>query len=75
MLNTLKFYWITARGYRLRPWKSPYLQWRYETFLGQEAADLTASKFFGLTWKYRKHLKRFAGWAAERRRAQRRGAR
>jgi hypothetical protein len=74
MLNTLKFYWIAARGYRLTPWKSPYLQWRYETFLGQEAAGLTAGKFFSLTWKYRKHLERFANWAAERRKVQRRRA-
>ena len=42
MLNALRYYWITAKGYRLRPWKSPYIQWRLETFYGKEAADLDA---------------------------------
>ena len=56
MWKTLRLYWIAARGYRLRPWASPYLQWRFETFLGKEAADLTAKKFFQLSWKYRNQL-------------------
>jgi hypothetical protein len=69
MWNTLKFYWLSSRGYRLQPWKSPYIQWRFETFLGQEAANLDAPKFFRLSWKYRRNLKSFADWAAHRRRA------
>lgn len=68
MWKTLRLYWIAARGYRLRPWSSPYLQWRFETFLGKEAANMTAAKFFQLTWKYRDQLQRFADWSAERRR-------
>jgi hypothetical protein len=72
MFKTLQYYWNAARGYRLRPWKSPYLRWRFETFLGKEAADMSASKFFRLTWKYREHMERFVDWAAERRRFQRR---
>jgi hypothetical protein len=71
MWATLRYYWIAARGYRLQPWKSPYLQWRFETFLGKEAANLDANKFFQLSWKYRGRLKSFAEWAAERRDAQR----
>jgi hypothetical protein len=74
MFRTLYYYWIAARGYRLSPWRSPYLQWRMETFLGQEAAHLDARKFFHLTWKYRDQLQRFVDWAAQRRRAQRRHA-
>jgi len=72
MWTTLRYYWIAARGYRLQPWKSPYIQWRFETFLGKEAADLDASKFFQLSWKYRERLRSFAQWAAVRRRAQQR---
>ena len=72
MWATLRYYWIAARGYRLQPWKSPYIQWRFETFLGKEAADLDASKFFQLSWKYRERLSSFAQWAAVRRRAQQR---
>lgn len=71
MWATLRYYWIAARGYRLQPWKSPYLQWRFETFLGKEDANLDAKKFFQLFWKYRHRLKSFARWAAERRHAQR----
>jgi hypothetical protein len=74
MMKTLRYYWIVARGYRFQPWKSPYLRWRFETFLGKEGANLTASKFLQLTWKYRKQMNRFVDWAAERRRMQRRHA-
>jgi hypothetical protein len=71
MFRTLHYYWIVARGYRLQPWKSPYLRWRFETFLGKEADNMTAMKFFKLSWKYRDRLKNFVDWAAIRRRAQR----
>lgn len=72
MFKTLTYYWNAARGYRLKPWKSPYMRWRFETFLGKEANDMTASKFFHLAWKYREHMQRFVDWAAERRRIQHR---
>jgi hypothetical protein len=72
MLKTLRYYWNVARGYRLNPWKSPYLRWRFETFLGAEANDLDARKFLRLSWKYRSHMMNFVDWAAERRRVQRR---
>ena len=62
---------MAARGYRLRPWASPYLQWRLETFLGNEAKELDARKFLALSWKYRARLQSFSDWAAERRKAQR----
>jgi hypothetical protein len=68
--NLLTFYWLASCGYRFQPWKSPYIQWRFETFLGKEAAHLDAHKFFQLSWKYRRNLKSFADWAAIRRRAQ-----
>lgn len=71
MLKTLSYYWTAARGYRLKPWKSPYIRWRFETFLGKEAADITPGKFFHLAWKYREQMQRFVDWAAERRRAHR----
>jgi hypothetical protein len=74
MLKGLRFYWTAARGYRLRPWQSPYLRWRLETFVGPEAADLDAGKFFRILWRYRTQLESFLDWAAERRRAQRRSS-
>jgi hypothetical protein len=71
MFRTLRYYWIVARGYRLKPWDSPYLRWRFETFLGSEAANMTPQKFIRLSWKYRSQLERFVDWATERRRLQR----
>jgi hypothetical protein len=72
MFKTLQYYWNAARGYRFKPWESPYIRWRFETFLGKEATNLTASKFFRLAWKYRDHMQRFVDWAAERQRFRRR---
>jgi hypothetical protein len=70
MLNALRYYWITARGYRLRPWASPYLQWRLETFFGKDAAELGARKFFSLMWRERARMERFLEWVGDRRRGQ-----
>jgi hypothetical protein len=70
MLNALRYYWITARGYRLRPWASPYIQWRMETFFGKEASNLDARKFIGLMWRERARIERFLEWVAIRRGAQ-----
>ena len=75
MFKTLRYYWNVARGYRLKPWKSPYLRWRFETFLGKEGANLDARKFFRLSWKYRDNMMRFVDWTAERRRVQRQARR
>jgi hypothetical protein len=72
MIKMLRYYWIAAKGFRLHPWDSPYLQWRFETFLGPQASGMTAAKFFRLTWKYRNQMERFLDWAEERKREQRR---
>jgi hypothetical protein len=67
MFNALRYYWIISKGYRLRPWKSPYIQWRLETFFGADAAHLSASEFFRLMWRERARMKRFLAWVQERR--------
>lgn len=72
MLNALRYYWITSKGYRLRPWKSPYLQWRMETFFGPAAANLAARQFLRLLWTERARLRRFLAWVAEMQRHARR---
>jgi hypothetical protein len=71
MLNALRYYWITARGYRLRPWASPYLQWRLETFFGKDAAELDPRKFLSLMWRERARMEHFLEWVGDRRREQR----
>jgi hypothetical protein len=70
MLNALRYYWIIAKGYRFCPWKSPYIQWRLETFFGKDAANLDARQFFTLMWRERVRMERFLEWVAARRRAQ-----
>ena len=72
MFNALRYYWIVAKGYRLCPWKSPYLRWRLETFFGAVAQDLNAREFFRLLWRERARLERFLEWVKERREAQER---
>jgi hypothetical protein len=71
MLSALRYYWTAAKGYRLKPWKSPYLRWRMETFYGKDAKELDRKQFFRLLWRDRAQLRRFLRWAEERRRAQR----
>jgi hypothetical protein len=71
MLEALRYYWIAARGYRLHPWDRPYIRWRFETFIGPEAAPLDARKFFSLSWKYRSQMEKFIQWVSDRRHAQR----
>ena len=68
MLNALRYYWIASKGYRLRPWNSPYVRWRMETFFGQEADPLTARLFFRLLWRERRRLWEFLTWTSEYRR-------
>ena len=56
MLTALRYYWITAKGYRLRPWASPYIRWRLETFFGGDMHALGPAEFFRLIWRERKQL-------------------
>lgn len=70
MFRALRYYWIIARGYRLRPWQSPYVRWRLETFFGPAAEHVEGWAFFALLWRERIRMRRFLRWAAERRAAQ-----
>jgi hypothetical protein len=62
MLTAVRYCWIAAKGYRLRPWRSPYLRWRMETFFGAEAEPLGARRFFRLLWRERRRLREFLRW-------------
>ena len=67
MLNALRYYWIISKGYHLRPWASPYIQWRLETFFSKDAANLDAGKFFALMWGERARMERFLEWVSRQR--------
>lgn len=64
----LGFLWRATRGYRLRPWRSPYLRWRMETYWGVHAEDIGFREFWRFVWQRRRDLDRFLAWA-ERQRA------
>jgi hypothetical protein len=55
--------WRLSKGYRLRPWRSPYLRWRMETYLGVHADSITAGDFFKIAWRERHELIRYLHWA------------
>jgi len=55
-----------SRGYRLRPWASPYLRWRIETWSGTNADTVTARQFLEFVWKHRADLVRYLHWADRR---------
>ena len=65
MLAPLRFVWNATRGSRLRPWRSPYLRWRIETYSGIHAETLTARDVFLFTWRERSQLLRFLRWTRE----------
>lgn len=62
MLYWLRYLWIASRGYRWRPWASPYLRWRIETFSGLSADAVNFKTFWKFLWKYRRELTEFLRW-------------
>jgi hypothetical protein len=59
----LGFMWRATRGYRLRPWRSPYLRWRMETYWGIQAEQIRFVDFWRFAWRHRQELLRFLRWA------------
>ena len=59
----LQLLWRFSRGYRLRPWQSPYLRWRIETFWGLPAGKIGFNEFWSFVWSRREDLARFLRWA------------
>jgi hypothetical protein len=55
--------WRLARGYRLRPWQSPYLRWRIETYSGIHASQIDFRTFWKFVWRHRADLARYLRWA------------
>jgi hypothetical protein len=47
----------------MRPWRSPYLRWRIETYWGLHADRITGREFCAFVWKHRGELWRFLKWA------------
>ena len=62
-----RFVWNATRGHRFRPWRSPFLKWRLETFTGKHAENVGAKDFREFVWSERRQLVRFLKWLAEMR--------
>jgi hypothetical protein len=58
----LHFLWSSSRGYRLRPWQSPYLRWRIESYCGIPAESIDAAAFFRFVWTERQSLRKYLKW-------------
>lgn len=65
----LDLLWRMTSGYRLRPWESPYLRWRIETYWGLHADDITFRQFWWFVWQRRGDLLRYVRWAERMRNA------
>ena len=59
----IAYLWKATRGYRLRPWRSPYLRWRMETYWGTPAEEIGRKEFWSILWRQRRDLMRFLRWA------------
>lgn len=67
MLEGIRFLWSATQGHRLRPWRSPYLRWRLETYSGKKAETIEAKDFWSLMWGERGQVLRFLRWLGEMR--------
>ncbi len=63
----IAFLWHATRGYRLTPWRSPYLRWRLETYWGVPAGEIGFREFFSLLWRQRAEILRYLRWTARMR--------
>ena len=52
-----------TKGYRLCPWRSPYLCWRIETYWGIPADRITFRVFRDFVGEHRRELLRYLRWA------------
>ncbi len=64
VLAPLRFVWNATRGFRLRPWRSPYIRWRIETYSGMHAETMRGRDVARFTWRERRQLLRFLRWTA-----------
>jgi len=67
MVEGLRFLWRATKGHRLRPWRSPYLRWRLETYSGKRAETVGLKDFWSLAWGEKRQALRFLRWVGEMR--------
>ena len=62
MLGAVRFIWNATRGSRLRPWRSPYIKWRLETYSGMKAEEIGFREMAAFAWAERRQLLRYLLW-------------
>ena len=65
-MSLVRLFWNLTRGYRLRPWRSPFLRWRMETYWGLHAEQITFLDFWRFIWQRRADLWRYGRWAVRK---------
>jgi hypothetical protein len=65
LISAVRFWWLASAGHRLRPWRSPYLRWRVETYTGKPAGTLRLRDFLQLIISERRQMGRFFLWTGE----------
>lgn len=60
----IRFLWLATKGYRLTPWKSPYLRWRVETYCGKKAESLNFKDFWSFVASRKASLWRYLRWTS-----------
>jgi hypothetical protein len=65
MRSMLRFFWTATRGHHFRPWRSPYLLWRIETYTGVKMHQMGVWEFSEFVWRERHNLWRFLKWTGE----------
>lgn len=65
VLAPFHFIRLAMRGYWLRPWRSPYLRWRMETYSGIPAETIDARIFWKFMFMEKGRLLHFLRWTAE----------
>ena len=65
LLRSVRFFWIATRGSHLRPWRSPYLRWRLETFSGRPASTLRLRDFWQVFAQQPRQFLRFLLWSSD----------
>jgi len=67
MLGAVRFAWNATRGHRLRPWRSPLLKWRLETYTGRKAEEIGLRAMLGIAWREKRQLLRYMAWTEKMR--------
>lgn len=60
----LRVLWRLTRGYRVGPWRSPYLRWRMETYWGIPADSISFGAFWEFIREHWRELRWYLRWAA-----------